>query len=502
MPRDACSLNHFLSVTRTAMFSKRFLCRHSVTLSALLGFSAAGGTASIENWSQFRGPNGSGTLADARPPVEIGPTNGVLWNIEVPWSPSSPCIWKDRIFLTTFSAGELQTRGYDRTNGRLLWTRAIKPAQLETFHNTDGSPAASTPVTDGYRVVSYFGSFGVLCHDLAGKELWRLRLPVAVSGGGYGSGTSPIIVKSKIIINRDQDENASLLALNLANGKKLWNTARLDARGSFGTPVVWDNQGEDEIVIAGSGRLKGYDLKTGRERWLVDGVASFACTTPVIGGGMLFFAGWSPGKEDPWPSWEKFLERHDKNHDGEIALDEFSVEERDFVRGLDRNHDGKITREDWDLVQSSSAKAENLLLAVKPGGQGEITKTHVAWKASRGLPYVPSPLFYEGRIYLLKDGGLISSFDSQTGKSFYTQERLDAAGQYYASPVAADGRIYAVSLAGNLTVIKAGGDKPEILHQAKFGERIFATPALAGRHLYLRTHSRLFAFRAESAAKP
>jgi outer membrane protein assembly factor BamB len=123
----------------------------------------------------------------------------------------------------------------------------------------------------------------------------------------------------------------------------------------------------------------------------------------------------------------------------------------------------------------------------------------VAWKFTRGLPYVSSPLFYDGRIYLIKTGGMLSSVDAKTGQPYYTQERLDAAGDYYSSPVAADGRIYIASLDGKLTVVKAGGDKPEVLHQAEFGERIFASPALVGDKLYLRTQSALYAFGSQSA---
>src|SRR6185503_9466538 len=139
-------------------------------------------------------------------------------------------------------------------------------------------------------------------------------------------------------------------------------------------------------------------------------------------------------------------------------------------------------------------RGENVLLAVKPGGSGDVTETHVAWKFERGLPYVPSPLFYDGRIYLVRDGGMISSFDAKTGQPFYTQERLGAIGSYYSSPVAADGRLYVASLPGKLTVVKAGGEKPEILHQAEFGERIFATPVLVDDKLYLRTATKLWEF--------
>jgi outer membrane protein assembly factor BamB len=453
------------------------------------------------NWPQFRGPNSSGTVPDARPPMDISPTNNARWVIDVPWSPSSPCVWQDRIFLATFANGELQTRCHATEDGRLLWANGVRPDRLEVFHSTEGSPAAATPATDGKRIVSYFGSFGLICHDFKGKELWRHPLPVALSGGSYGSGTSPLITGNRVLLNRDQDFNSSLLAVDLATGKTVWETPRPEAVGGFGTPIVWDNKGVNEVVVPGSGRLKAYDLKTGQEHWVVEGLVGVDCTTPVIGNGLLFFAGWAPGKADsPWPSWEIFLARNDKNHDGAISLDEFDASDREFVRGMDRDRDGKITKADWDVIEAHTAKAQNLLVAIKPGGRGDITQTHIAWKATRGLPYVASPLFYDGRVYVIRDGGMMSSFDAVTGKIFYLQERLEAADKYYASPVAANGRIYVASLAGKLTVVKAGGDKPEILHQANFGERIFATPALSGPNLYLRTQTKLYAFADGKAA--
>jgi outer membrane protein assembly factor BamB len=427
--------------------------------------------------------------------LQISPTNGVLWAANVPWSPSSPCVNGGQIFLTTFSDGQLQTCCYSGENGALLWSRSLNAEKLELFHNTEGSPAAGTPAIDGKRLVSYFGSFGLVAYDLKGKELWRHPLPVAMSGGSFGSGTSPIIVGGRVILNRDQDQNSSLLALDVATGKTIWETPRSESHGSFGTPVIWRNNGSDEVIAPGSVRLKAYDLKTGNERWFLDGVPGLACTTPAIGDDLLFFAGWSPGKSDsPRPSWQTFLSQNDKNSDGEITLDEVDAPMRDYLRGLDVNHDGKITKVDYDLVAANDAKAENVLLAIRPGGHGDISKTHVAWKVTRGLPYVPSPLFYEGRVYIIRDGGMISSFDAKTGQAFYQQERLEATEKYYASPVAADGRIYVVSVPGRLTVVKAGGDKPVILHQASFGERVFATPALAGSRVYLRTQTKLYAF--------
>ena len=194
------------------------------------------------------------------------------------------------------------------------------------------------------------------------------------------------------------------------------------------------------------------------------------------------------------PSWDEFYKQYDRDGDGAVAFEEIAIERRDYWRGLDRNRDGKYTKEDWDLRKVGNARAENVLVAVKPGGSGDISHSHVAWKFRKALPYVPSPLYYNGRIYLVKDGGLMSSLDANTGDPFYAQERLGTTGDYYASPVAADGRIYVVSLPGKLSVIKAGGTKPEVLHQADFGVRILATPALVGERIYLRTATDLWAF--------
>lgn len=462
---------------------------------AAIRVAALAAETSLSNWPQFRGANAAGVAPDAHPPVRLGPGENVRWSVEVPWSPSSPCVWGDRIFLTTFHDGQFEVRCHDRTDGRLFWTRGFKPDAIEEFHRTDGSPAASTPATDGRVVVSYFGSFGVVCHDFEGKELWRHPLPTAETHGQYGSGASPIIVGQTVLLNRDQYRYSSLLALDCVTGVTLWETPRPDAGGSFGTPALWNNNGTEEIVLGASARLKGYDLRTGVERWMIEGVTGLVCTTPVVADGMLIFAAWSNAVADsPLPSWEEFAKTYDKNRDGEVAFEEIPIERRDYWRGLDVNRDGKYTKEDWELRKLRNARAENILIAVKPGGTGDISATHIAWQFRKGLPYVPSPLHYDGRIYLVKDGGLLSSVDAKTGEAIYTQERLGTTGNYYASPVAADGRIYVASLPGKLTVVKCGGDKPEILHQADFGERILATPAIAGKSIYVRTEKHLWAF--------
>ena len=475
---------------------KQILINNS-TSSFLLLLATAVSVAGAESpaWPGFRGPNSSGVALKATPPIKISPTNLVLWKTPVSWSPSCPLVSGDKIFLTAYEDGELQTRCYQRADGKLAWSRGVKAEKLESYHRTESSPAASTPVTDGKCVVSYFGSFGLACYDLKGNELWRHPLPVALSPGNYGTGTCPLIAGNVVLVNHDQDERSSLLAVNLETGKTVWETPRPDAQGSFGTPILWQNTGIDEVIVPGSVILKGYSLKTGKEDWRVEGVTAFACTTPVIGNDLLYFAAWTDGKsDDPLPPWEKFVEKHDKNRDGMVTLDEVEAASRDYFLGYDANRDGKIDKSDFVLLNASLAKGENVVIAVKPGGKGNITETHVAWKATRGLPYVASPLFYDGRIYFIKNGGMLSCLDAKTGEPYYTQERIEAPGYYYCSPVAADGRIYMANATGKFTVIKAGGGKPEILHQVEFGERIYATPALVEDKLYLRTESALYAF--------
>lgn len=471
--------------------------KRSAALILAIAFSVARVAEGTEYWwPQFRGPNGSGVSESAMPPVQFGPGTNQLWKTPVPPGASSPCVWSDFILLTAFEGGALQTICYERSDGKLLWKRDAKAGAIEEYNTEEGTPAASTPATDGKRVVSYFGSCGLLCYDLNGGELWRHKLPVAQTTGGFGSGGSPIIAGNLVIVNRDQVKNGSLLAVNLETGQTAWETPRPDVTQSYSTPIWWKDEGVDEVVLSGSLKLKAYDLKTGAERWTLGGMPSTCCTTPVLGDGMLFFAGWAPGNEPGSAiTWESVARAADKNHDGVITPEEAKAAGLGaYFRAFDMNGDGRITREDIDLIRAQKAKGGNLLLALKPGGHGELGPGQVAWKQTAGLPYVPSPLFYRDRIYLVRDGGMVSSFDAKTGNPYYQKERLNAGGNYYASPVAADGRIYFASVNGRISVVAAGGTQPKILHQADFGERICATPALIGNTLYLRTASALFAF--------
>jgi len=223
---------------------------------------------------------------------------------------------------------------------------------------------------------------------------------------------------------------------------------------------------------------------------------SFTCTTAVEVNGLLFFAGRSPGKGDnPMSSFEQMASNLDKNKDRAITPDEVKGSSLEtFFRAQDINGDGKLTAWDAGAMKAMMSKGENVLVTVRPGGKGELGEVQVTWKQTRGLPYVPSPLYHKGHIYLVKDGGMASCYHAKTGAIAYQQERLNALGNYYASPVAADDRIIVASLDGKLTVFAAGAELPKILHQVNFKERIAATAAQMENNVYVRTSTSLYSF--------
>jgi outer membrane protein assembly factor BamB len=456
--------------------------------------------AAVPQWPQFRGPNGAGVAHEQKPPVQFGPETNLLWKVSVPRGHSSPCIWGDRIFLTGYSTTKLDVICLQRKDGRELWRKSFEPEAFETFHDKDGNPAASTPATDGQRVFVYFGSVGLICYDFEGKELWRRPLPVA-SMAGFGTGTSPIVAEGLVLLNRDQTTNSQLLAVQATTGKTVWAADRRDYFAGYSTPIIWEHDSIKEVVLPGFLRVKAYQLKDGADRWLVRGLPAAVCPTPVLGDGLLFVAAWANGAaENPFPPYELLLAGADRNGDGVLSrIEVVRANMKDFFELVDANQDRQITRAEWDQVQSTAAKGQNALLAIKPGGTGDLTDSNLVWKATKGLPYVASPLFYQGRIYLVKDGGLVSCFEAKSGKPLIEQERLNATGAYYSSPVAANGHVYFASVRGIVTVL-AAGDTLKVVAQNDVDERLYATPALVDDTLYLRTTRSLCAFK--TGAKP
>jgi outer membrane protein assembly factor BamB len=435
--------------------------------------------------------------------VAFGPDKNLRWKVPAPGGLSSPIVAGDKLVITAFDGGKLYTIAYRRADGKEAWRAEAPAKQIEAYYKDEGSPAASTPATDGERVVSYFGSCGLFCYDLSGKPLWKFETPPADTDGGFGSGVSPILADGTVVLVRDESKDPKILALDAATGALKWEKKRR-AGTSYCTPVVWDTPDGKQVAAAGHGRMIGYDLKTGAEKWSVSGMPTGCCPSPVTAGGTLYFAGWSPGgpddKQFQLPAFDALLKEGDANRDGFLSREEAGKTFlKGFFDGFDANKDGKISREEWEVVRKFMAEGKNSVFALKPGGRGDVTDSHVRWKKAKGLPYIASGIVYRGQYVMVKDGGLVTAYDAQTGKEVYVQERAIAVGRYYASPVAANGHLYFTSLEdGAVTVLKAGSAKPEVVaRNPKLGERVAATPAIADDTLYVRTAGHLYAFAAK-----
>ncbi len=455
-------------------------------------------------WPQFRGPGASGIAEDEKPPIEIGPDKNVKWKVAVPAGLSSPIVVGERLVITAFDNGKLYTIAFNRVDGSEAWRAEAPVKQFEPYHKTEGSPAASTPVTDGERIVSYFGSCGLFCYDLAGKEQWKLEMPPAATLGDFGTGVSPVIADGAVILVRDEANDPKIIAVDLATGQPKWEKKR-ESKSGYATPAIWETPAGTQIAVPGFGRMIGYDLASGDEKWHVEGMPSAACASPVTADGDLYFAGWSPG--DPtetdgfkMPTFDQLMaQAGDDVKDGQVSKHE--AEDtflKDFFGNQDINKDGKITRQEWDAILQFMAAARNSAFALKPGGSGDVTQSHVRWIKKKGLPYVPTAILYRGQYVMVKDGGIVTAYDAETGDETY-QRRAIASGNYYASPVAANGNIYFTSLVeGIVTVLKGGSDKPEkVVENPPLGERVGATPAIADDTLYMRTAGHLYAFAEE-----
>ena len=445
------------------------------------------------SWPQFRGPNCSGVAEKDKPPIQFSAETNLLWKTETPSGLSSPCISGDRIFLTGFEGGKLLALCFNRRDGKELWRQEAPPGKIPEAHKVS-SPAVATPATDGKRVYVYFVSFGLVAYDFQGQEQWRKALPIGFVMNG--SGTSPAIAGDTVVLNCDQDEGESfLIAVEGRTGKMLWQTPRAGVlSSSFTTPIAWKHGGQEEVVVSGSMRVAGYDLHDGQERWTARVLTSVSVApTPVIGDKHLYVM--SRGvPPTAMGTFESFWGKHDKNSDGKISADEVPAEYgTGIIRGMDRDKDGFITEKDWSSMTNLFAKGDSGLFALRPPVSGDVTGTHVAWKQTKGIAGISSPLYYQGRVYSVQDGGRLSCWNAKTGQMVYEQERLGAEGEYYGSPIAANGHIYLTSARGTVTTVRAG-DAFEVMASNPLGESVMSTPAIADNKLYVRSAKHLWAF--------
>ena len=491
--------------------------RASLVFGGVLLFAAGVQSVSNQssaNWPQFRGPNASGLATREAAPTEFGPNKSVVWKRPLPAGHSSPAIWGGRIFLTVFDqpSRKLELLCLSTKDGEILWRHVVPATQIETVHEVSNA-ATATPAVDGEHVYAYFASYGAIALDHSGKEQWSTPLPMLKTA--FGSGTSPIVHGELIVLNRDAIENGSLLALDRRTGKTVWKKDYPTPQGrraeSYSTPVVWKGQ----IVLHRVGVVEGYDPKDGRRQWWVN--ASTSGTSTVVGGSdVIYAATWSavgdPEQLPTPPDFVTLVKDHDKDGNGQISEAElpptlyvFSRPDMTGVPGasmpmsrmfgnIDRNKDGLLNEAEWQqsLAFLRTIVKEHGVLAIKPDGEGDLT-SKVLWTEKLAVPEVPSPLLQDNRLYLIRNGGILSCLDAASGKVVY-RTRVGAPGPYYASPVAANGKIYLASGEGTVSVLAPGAEF-KVAARNDLGEPIYATPAIAAGTLYVRTVGHLYAFR-------
>ena len=468
-------------------------------LCLLLILTTDTGSATADDWPQFRGVGGRGLAESSRSlPTEIGPdSEHIAWKIAFPPGHSSPVLHGKRLFLTAVRDKALVTIAVSRSKGKILWEQKAPYKKLEEIHAI-GSHAQPSPATDGKRVISLFGSSGLYCHDVDGRLLWKKEM--GPFNNDFGAGTSPVIVDDLVITVQDHHTDSFVAAYDKKTGRLAWKTDRAEFPRNYCSPVIWRVGSKKQIIVAATLRVVGYDLKTGKELWTVRGLSRAVCNTPVVGGdGKLYVAGWARGGDiDERISVEPFAKlvaARDKNKNGTLEREELEkghAIERRYPQ-VDRDKTGTITRKEYEYYRNLFDVARNVVMAIKPGASGDATKTHVAWEYRRHIPFCASPLFFNNTVFTVKDGGILTSLDARSGKPLQTK-RVAGAGNYYSSPVAGDGKVYLLDQKGRLSVVSGEG-KWKVLHRAQFGEETYATPAIVDGRIYLRTDGHLYCFR-------
>lgn len=454
----------------------------------------------------FRSDFGVPRDAGSKLPVDLNDTNVLVWRTPLDSGHSTPIHHGGQIFLTTSQVKDnrMATVAVDAATGHVLWAEPVEVPKIEEYHPEEGNAAMATPATDGERLYAFFGSYGLICYDLkTHKKIWEHR--VGPFRDEYGAASSPVLLDGKVILNEDHDIDSFLIAFDSATGRVLWKTPRPDAVRSYATPAVWSNDGRKELLVAGALELAGYDPENGQKLWWLNGLARIVIPTPLPSRNTIYMASWAPGGDASQrltlDKWDRATEKWDRNKDQRLTREEIPDREvlNRFFR-MDLNQDGSLDESEWNRHAEVFQRAQNALLAVKPHGRGQQTDGAVAWKYSRGVPYVASPMLHNGIVWMVKDGGLVTKLDALTGDAF-EQERLGATGNYYASPVAAGGNVYFASEPGVVSVV-ADQREWRLLGSRKFDEKIYATPLVLGDRLYIRTERALYCFSLARTTSP
>jgi len=442
-------------------------------------------------WNRFRGPNGSGISDTTNLPVEFGPAKNMNWRTEIPFGRSSPILIGDSIVVTGSEGQKLITTCINRETGRVIWQREIPRDRTQEIYK-DNDTATPTPASDGENIYVFFPDLGLVSYGPEGEERWRFKL--GPFRNFYGISASPVVYGDTLVQVCDQASGSFVIALNKDNGQVRWRKERPMAKTiAYSTPILWTPEnGKAQIVIVGAYRIDGYDLDTGDNVWWVGGQGTSPISTPVLDKGIIFATSHGSDKPemDPWAK----VSQSDKDKDGKISAVEIrdNLMLGDHFGWVDRNEDGFLTEDEWDAILQESI-SEHGLVAVRAGGSGDQTANHLLWRNKKNYSDLTSPLVYQGVLYMVKEGGIVISLDPETGETWKIGRTKKAIEPYYASPVAADGKIYLVGNGGKVSVLKAG-PQWEVLAVNDLKEECQATPAIGSGSIYIRTFKALYSF--------
>ena len=398
------------------------------------------------NWPAWRGPTGDGISTEKTIPLRWNHTENIAWKTAIPGEGhSSPIIWHDQIFLTSYLE-ESQERALiclERNTGTITWQRPVLRAAPESIHRLN-SRASGTPTTDGKYVYVTFmrptgheviapnvggermitaGKMVVAAFDLSGERQWITEPGDFISAHGYNA--CPVLYKDLVIINGDHDGDAYITALDRHTGEIRWKTPRENRTRSYVTPIIREIDGRTQMILSGSLSVASYDPNNGKRHWTMDGPTEQFVASMIYNGEYLFVTGGYP-------------DRH--------------------------------------------------FLAIRPNGKGTIGDEHIAWRTKRGAGYVPSPIAHGKFVLLVADSGVASCFNAHTGQRYW-MERLP--GGHSASPVSADGKVYFVSDKGITTVIEPGTEF-KIVASNDLNELVSSSPAISNRQLFIRGNEHLY----------
>ncbi len=455
------------------------------------------GALPAEDWPQFRGPNCSGVSTSKHLPVEFSESEKLRWQATLGEGIGCPVIVAGKLYNTAMTAEhEFSVFCHEASTGKQLWQKTFETGPLPAITKPN-VPASSTPAADADRVYIYFSTIGLMGLDAkSGDQVWHVPLEVPNYLMDWGAASSPILYEDMVVFCSDDDLNSYLLAVDKKTGSIKWRTPREDMLGGYSTPVICEAEGRTDIVVAGTGKMKGYDPKTGEEIWTCNTLLRTIMTSPVVRDGVVYISIQSYGDTERILKYA-LLEWKDTNQDGKLTKQEVPKEFGEKFDKADKNKDGFLEGDELDYAFQSPtnmAGGGSIIQAIKGGGTGDVTKTHLAWNLKSKAPSnMASPVVVGDELFVVKKGGLCSAFDVETGKAYWETKRLNNPGEYFASPVAADGKIYVTGENGFVVVLEQG-DKLNVLAKNDLGDDVIASPAIADGRLYFRTKQKIMCF--------